>query len=448
MNARTIVTTKTCSRCGQSKSMDEFKSDSRKPGGKASSCKSCNTAVGYISSGPLSDLSLYDQALTLLAKAKIVDEVKAILDKSAALAEYARRAKDRTGIIDMTEIMFFAERRMGEMLISQKETVGLNTGTRGQIKGRSATGAVETEAPEDRRPTLAEVGIDHKLSSHAQKMAAIPEPQFKALIDTWRGEVSTAKARVTTDLLKIGSEADGRQTRRDLASALSNESVRLTGQRRYGCVYADPAWRRKAGIGDRAYENHYPTMTWDQIMALPVKDLMLPDAWLFLWLPRAHLMALHKVAMEVESDDGEMLINAWIELPLAWAIARAWGCDAYSTCFIWTKTDEEHENDIGTGLVVRDQDEVLCLFKRGNGLPKPAGHEKFGSNHRERSKPLGHSRKPQFYREMISTMVGTDSEGDPLPVLELFARANEQFPLPKNWDTWGNQALANEDQAA
>jgi hypothetical protein len=49
---------------------------------------------------------------------------------------------------------------------------------------------------------------------------------------------------------------------------------------------------------------------------------------------------------------------------------------------------------------------------------------------------------------MISTMVGTDSEGDPLPVLELFARANEQFPLPKNWDTWGNQALANEDQAA
>jgi hypothetical protein len=36
--------TKKCSRCGQSKSLDEFKSDSRKPCGKASSCKSCNSA--------------------------------------------------------------------------------------------------------------------------------------------------------------------------------------------------------------------------------------------------------------------------------------------------------------------------------------------------------------------------------------------------------------------
>lgn len=35
---------KTCSRCHQSKPLSEFKSDSRKPDGKASSCKACNAA--------------------------------------------------------------------------------------------------------------------------------------------------------------------------------------------------------------------------------------------------------------------------------------------------------------------------------------------------------------------------------------------------------------------
>lgn len=239
-----------------------------------------------------------------------------------------------------------------------------------------------------------------------------------------------------------------RAARRDLAKMLSDTSAELTGRRQYPCVYADPAWRRKAGIGDRAYENHFPTMSWDQILDLPVKDLLLPDAWLFLWLPRAHLMALHKVKIDVVADDGEVL-QGEVRLPLAWAIARAWGCDEYSTCFIWTKTDEEHEDEVGTGLVVRDQDEVLCLFKKGRGLPKPAGDEKFGSNHRERSRPLGHSRKPQFYRDMIATMVGFDHDAKPLPVLELFARADKEYPLPDGWETWGNQSTAiAEDEAA
>jgi ParB-like chromosome segregation protein Spo0J len=232
-----------------------------------------------------------------------------------------------------------------------------------------------------------------------------------------------------------------RQARRDLARDLSDTSAQLTAQRRYPCIYADPAWRRKAGIGDRAYENHFPTMTWDAIMALPVKDLLLPDAWLFLWLPRAHLMALHKVKIDVVVDDGEVL-QGEVRLPLAWAIARAWGCDEYSTCFVWTKTDEDHEDEIGTGLVVRDQDEILCLFKKGRGLPKPASDEKFGSNHRERSKPLGHSRKPRFYRDMIATMTGG------VPVLELFARADDNFPLPANWETWGNEAPKKTTEAA
>jgi N6-adenosine-specific RNA methylase IME4 len=102
---------------------------------------------------------------------------------------------------------------------------------------------------------------------------------------------------------------------------------------------------------------------------------------------------------------------------------------------VWTKTDDDQPEDHGNGLIVFDQDELLLLFKRGRGLPMPAGAEKFGSNHRER--PRGHSRKPDFYRHMIATMTGG------LPVLELFARANAEHALPADWEVWGNQATFN-----
>jgi len=106
---------------------------------------------------------------------------------------------------------------------------------------------------------------------------------------------------------------------------------------------------------------------------------------------------------------------------------------------VWTKTDEETPDDHGTGLIVFDQDELLLLFKRGNGLPKPDTDRKFGSNHRER--PRGHSRKPDFYRYMIRTMVG-----DGVPVLELFARHDPENPWPDDWHTWGNQDQPIDDR--
>ena len=56
------------------------------------------------------------------------------------------------------------KRRLGEMIDEQKRTVGLNQGM--LLRGTS-------EEPRDTRPTLAEVGIDKKLSSRAQKLLDI-----------------------------------------------------------------------------------------------------------------------------------------------------------------------------------------------------------------------------------------------------------------------------------
>lgn len=55
------------------------------------------------------------------------------------------------------------ERRLGELIREQKETVGLNQGAKGSI----VTGATR-EPVKDTRPTLGQVGIDKKLSSRSQ----------------------------------------------------------------------------------------------------------------------------------------------------------------------------------------------------------------------------------------------------------------------------------------
>lgn len=147
----------------------------------------------------------YEAARKALAEAKSTDEVRKIRDTAEAMRAYARQAKDKQLEIDAAEIRIRAERRLGEMLAAQRATAGLNTGTAG--KGRPKKGGANEEPPKDNRPTLAEAGIDKKLSSRAQKLAAVPEDEFEGELDEWRERVEKEKERVTTRLLSRGSKA-------------------------------------------------------------------------------------------------------------------------------------------------------------------------------------------------------------------------------------------------
>jgi N6-adenosine-specific RNA methylase IME4 len=387
----------------------------------------------------LTELVKYEAARRALAEAVAVDEVVDIRSKAEAMRVYARQASDKGLEIQAAQIRFRAERRLGEMIVAQKETVGLNAGSRGQLQGKGDSGSAVVEQPEDERPRLADIGVDRKLSSKAQKLAAMDLAEFEHALVRHRQEMESGAGRVAMDLLKIDAEEKGRVHRRDLSSALASASALTPSGKKYPASYSDPPWVRKAGIGNRAYENHYATMPWPEILKYleRVGEAMQPNAWHWMWIPRAHLLAKVPYKTEVVLADGECVV-ATLDLPLAYACQLALGMDSYSTCYVWTKTDEEHPDVSGTGLLVWDQDELLLQFKRGRGLPKPASDEKFGSNHRER--PREHSRKPDHYRHMIATMVGKDSEGQPLPVLELFARVDAEHPLPENWDAWGNQA--------
>ncbi len=372
----------------------------------------------------------YDRACALIATVASVDDAADWRNKAAAMREYARQAKNLDLEIQCAQIRSRAERRLGQLIKAQKETVGLHKG--GRPSEKTCHDEVQVFPVK-----LEDAGIDRNLSSRAQRAAEIGDVRFEALMTMMRQRAEEG-GRVITDVLKIDRENEQRQARRDLARALSETSRALSpnGQK-VPCIYADPAWERKQGVTDRSYENHYDTMTWDEICAMPVKERLLPDAWLFLWIPRAHMFALHTVMVEVTHPGTGEVFEVPMKLPLAWAVAQAWGFEGYSTAFIWTKTDEEHPLDQGGGVIVFDQDEVLLMFKRGRGLPKPATDEKFKSNHRERKRE--HSRKPEHYRDMIRTMTGG------VPVLELFARVDGEHPLPPDWLAWGNQAASELD---
>ena len=43
--------------------------------------------------------------------------------------------------------------------------------------------------------------------------------------------------------------------------------------KKYGIVYADPPWRYDMKRGKGVAENHYPTMSIDELCALPVAEL-------------------------------------------------------------------------------------------------------------------------------------------------------------------------------
>src|SRR4051812_30339909 len=114
----------------------------------------------------MGELVRYDVACRAIAEARAVDEVKGICDRAEAMRHYGRQAKNRQLEADAWAIKERAEIRLGELIRAQKETVGLNTGARG-----IGTSAVPKE---NRTPTLSDAGIDKKLSSRAQKKAALP----------------------------------------------------------------------------------------------------------------------------------------------------------------------------------------------------------------------------------------------------------------------------------
>lgn len=60
--------------------------------------------------------------------------------------------------------------------------------------------------------------------------------------------------------------------------------------KQYGIIYADPPWHYDRKHGSGVAENHYPTMSIEEICALPVSELAAKTAPSFCGQPFRSLM--------------------------------------------------------------------------------------------------------------------------------------------------------------
>lgn len=171
---------------------------------------------------------------------------------------------------------------------------------------------------------------------------------------------------------------------------------------KFNIIYADPPWQyrtySKKGQG-RSAENHYPTMSVEQIKALPVKEISAKDCALFMWITFPCLYE----ALEV---------------------LEAWGFVYKTVAFVWIKQNRRSDSLFwGMGYWTRANAELCILATKGHPHRISAGvHQVIISPVEE------HSKKPDQVRERIVELMGD------LPRVELFARQ-----VPPGWDVWGNE---------
>lgn len=173
----------------------------------------------------------------------------------------------------------------------------------------------------------------------------------------------------------------------------------------FGAVLADPPWRFSNRTGKVAPEHQrlrrYHTMTLDEIAAMPVHELALPESHLYLWVPNALLQeGLH--------------------------VMEAWGF-AYKTNLVWYKVRRDGGPDgRGVGFYFRNVTELVLFGTRGGLRTLSPGRREvnlLASRKRE------HSRKPDELYEVIERC-------SPGPYVELFARRRRP-----GWVAWGDEVL-------
>lgn len=171
----------------------------------------------------------------------------------------------------------------------------------------------------------------------------------------------------------------------------------------YNIIYADPPWRYEQRKVQGAAENHYPTMSIDELCALPVPELAAKDCALFLWA-------------------------TFPQLPEALRLIRTWGFRYKTVAFVWLKRNRKSPSWFyGMGYWTRSNAEICLLAIKGKPKRQSAGVHQFIISPIEQ-----HSKKPDEARDKILALMGN------LPRVELFAR--QKTP---DWDAWGNEIASD-----
>lgn len=178
--------------------------------------------------------------------------------------------------------------------------------------------------------------------------------------------------------------------------------------KKYQVIYADPPWKfgskqLQKYNGERfesLEKREYPTMTVNNICALPVKEITCEDCALFLWTTDAHI-------------------------PEALEVIKAWGFKYITVAFIWSKKTSTGKQIATLGAWTMKNCELCLLATKGRMLRFKTANNIYQLVEAERTT---HSTKPEEVRIRIEQLFN-------LPLrIELFAR--KKF---LGWDSWGNE---------
>ncbi|HVJ27456.1 MAG TPA: MT-A70 family methyltransferase [Vicinamibacterales bacterium] len=184
---------------------------------------------------------------------------------------------------------------------------------------------------------------------------------------------------------------------------------------RYRTIVADPPWDHGDGTGLNLHHSDpivtglpYRTMSVDDIVALPVRDLSVPDtrperlgSHLYLWTTTRYIEDAYK-------------------------ISRAWGFSP-TALLVWCKPSR----GFGLGGTFQSNVEFIVFGRRGAPTSKTTIPTRWFEW------PRGaHSAKPDAFLDMVEQVSHP-------PYLELFAR-RARF----GWDYWGDQSLGTAEVAA
>lgn len=344
-------------------------------------------------------LQLYENVCGSVAELKTIAEAQSVIAiAEIAVQFFVKVAKNKQLAIDAGELQIRAERRLGEILAVTER----NGGAKGI--GKSAV------PQENRTPTLAELGIDKKLSSRSQRLAAIPAEKFEPMIGEWRGREESESGRVSVRLMREEEKA-GRRAARE---AELGAKIAALPEQRFGVVVEDFEWhfetRSDRGM-DRHAGNHYPTAaaatTPEAIVAhRDIDDFAAADCIRFSWTTAPHLA----IALKVIELSGFR----------------------YVSHLIWLKSR------IITGYWNRGKHELLLISVRGEPVapamddPKlPSWIEALDGTAIDTDFPgRRHSQKPELFLEWIERLWPST------PKIEL----NRRGPARAGWHAWGNEA--------
>ena len=240
-------------------------------------------------------------------------------------------------------------------------------------------------------------GVSHDTIAKVAKIQAKATPEVKKAVKS--GEMSINQAYQATR--REEKKAEVKKRIDDYAKVQTGVVDIVAPKKKYNIIYADPPWKHDAwAAGNKAPNLHYPTMTTEEISALPISELADNDCALFLWATYPHL-------------------------PEALQVIKAWGFDYSTAAFVWVKKNKTADTPFfGCGAWTRANSEICLLATRGHVQRLDASISQIIEAPIEE-----HSKKPDIVRELIERLVGK------LPRIELFCR----HPAV-GWDIWGNEA--------